>query len=1035
MKENSNVNASASQKQTGDSSTETRPAGRNGRPNPYTNGHAQTARLDAWTVLDLLGHRWHWLVLGALIGGAAFYLLGWHFVRSKFTATAELLRYEAPGKSEFFKTTPVSSETFSGIMRSPDLLRAVGEQIIPPVPPETLTKLIKIDPEEDSDLIKVQLAARDPQQAVSILNSYTEHTVEFMRNLEKAQAGRLANEYLKKQVTEMNGDIEDLNKQFRSMPASSTVTSKLVQVGGQLSSMSTNLAAAPQPTMVNFSQQAQRLQTAVSELQDLLVKYTDLNPLVVAKRGYIKDLERQVQQVSGGTNLAATAMGGALTANGSALTPELDIIHIKLRALEDSRLELLKRQREAELYASDPPGTVRIFAPANLQTVRTNLRPLKVSIVTVFGALIGIGAGLVLVFLVEFFDNRLKTVEDVHRVTKLPVLTTLGDLHLMKPEDRAQWAFRAWTMLQGRLSPSPNFGLVCGITSSAPGEGRSTWISLLAEAASMTGFRVLTIATRPSPTHLDPDEPGRFESLIANFGKNDSEARPEDDGVQSPSNSSSGSPSPQTNGNSHPPGTNGKTQGNALTTSVLTSPSQVTAQLTGPNSQPVVHIPLPGWVWNLDRRKQWKEALDHWRQIDNLVILVELPPADVPEAVLLGSNLPNMLWLSHSGVANAADTRAQLETLRDARCNLVGAVLNREQGLPLRKRFPRWMGCLAAFAALGLLSAQAQNNDTAQPTTGPGASDESTTAERAPHPGWFSIVSPAQKADWQKHLTLGPGDSLNLSLYGQPELSQIDVPVGPDGRLNYLEATNVVVTGLTVDELRAKLDEQLSLYRRSPRTIVVPVSFKSKKYFMLGKVATKGVYTLDRPLTVLEALARAHGLESALVDRTVVSLTDFQRSFLARGGKRYPLNFEKLFQQGDLSQNIAVEPDDYIYFAPGDVNEVYVVGEVRLPGTATYTPDMTVIAAISARGGYTDRAFKMRVLVIRGSLQNPERFVVNTHAILDGKEPNFKLQPRDVVFVNSRPFIKVEEAADLAATAFIQSVITSWVGVRVVPIQ
>jgi hypothetical protein len=45
---------------------------------------------------------------------------------------------------------------------------------------------------------------------------------------------------------------------------------------------------------------------------------------------------------------------------------------------------------------------------------------------------------------------------------------------------------------------------------------------------------------------------------------------------------------------------------------------------------------------------------------------------------------------------------------------------------------------------------------------------------------------------------------------------------------------------------------------------------------------------------------------------------------------------------------------------------------------------------------------------------------------------NFKLKPKDIIYVNSRPLIKVEEAADLAATAFIQSIITSAVGVDVV---
>jgi protein involved in polysaccharide export with SLBB domain len=254
--------------------------------------------------------------------------------------------------------------------------------------------------------------------------------------------------------------------------------------------------------------------------------------------------------------------------------------------------------------------------------------------------------------------------------------------------------------------------------------------------------------------------------------------------------------------------------------------------------------------------------------------------------------------------------------------------------------------------------------------------------------------------------------------------------------INYLEATNVLATGLTIDEARAKLDEALGLYRRAPHSMITPIAFRSKKYYLLGKVVQKGVYTLDRPLTVLEAIARAHGFENGLVDRNIIDLADFQRSFLMRDGKRIPLNFEKLFQEGDLSQNLPIEPGDYIYFPTTNTKEVYVVGEVRLPGTVTHTSDLTIIGAITARGGYTDRAYKARVLVVRGSINNPELFAVDTHAILDGRMQDFKLQPKDIIYVNSRPFIRVEELADLAATAFIQSLITSVTGVHVVkPIQ
>ncbi len=969
----------------------------------HANGQAASRGITFCSVLDLVLQRWHWLVLGAACGATLLYLLGVQLIKPKFTAWAQLIRYEAPGKSDSFKTAPVSGDTFAAIIRAPELLQEVGRRAVPPIRSELLANSIKVDPDPDSDIVKVALAAREPGRAVELLNLYITNAVEYTRTLEARQAGVIANEYLKKQLADVDRDIGFLEEQFRKVPLGLNLSTRLASVGDKVSSLSTNLASS-QTSMLSFSKQAQRLQAAQSELYDLLVQYTDLHPKVKAKRQQIDEIQRELAHAPTNVDMSAAAMGVASGGNPDAANAEVDVLHIKLRTLEDGRQDLIRREREAELYMADPPGSVRVFAPANLATIKTNHRRLKTGLATMFGGCLGFGASLLLVLLLEFMDNRLKTADDITRVTKLPVLTALGDLHSMKPSERAQWAFRAWTMLQGRLSPSANFGLVCGITSSAAGEGRSTWVSLLAEAASMTGFRVLTIATRPSPTHVKTNLEIADESAPA----------PGD---------------PQTVQANH--------SSNALTTSVLASPAQVTEKLTGPNSQPVVHIPLPGWVWNLERRKQWREALNQWRRIDNLVIFVELPPASVPEAVLLGANLPNMLWLAQSGTANARDTEAELETLRHARCNLVGAVLNKEPGMPLRKRFPRWLSCLTLLIALDLSGAQAETQRSPAEQAPPESIPDSSAVEQEGQTNLsFSIIRPSQRAAWQQHLTLGPGDVLTFNLYGSPELTRTEVAIGPDGRVSYLEAQDILASGLTIDELRGKTDEALGQYRRAPHAIITPVAFKSKKYFMLGKVATKGVFILDRPLTILEALARAHGLETALVDRNLVSLTDFHRSFLARGGRRIPLEFEKLFQQGDLSQNIPVEPGDYIYFAPGDLNEVYVVGEVRLPGPVTWTPDLTIIGAVAGRGGYTERAYRARVLVVRGSLSNPEAIPVDTHAILDAKALNFRLRPRDIIYVNSRPFIKVEEAADLAATAFIQSIITSWVGVDVVkPLQ
>ena len=624
--------------------------------------------------------------------------------------------------------------------------------------------------------------------------------------------------------------------------------------------------------------------------------------------------------------------------------------------------------------------------------------------------------GLLLVFLIEITDRRVRTPEDIRRVTKLPLLTTLGELEDMDEEARTQWAFRTWTLLQGRLSRSQNHGLVCGITSSSEGEGRSTWIKMMAEAASLAGFRVLTIATRPSGSPIEPDHQLTEETLDHAKNMNTSDMHPV------------------------PKGANG-----ALTSSVLSTPALVTEKFTDPDARPVVHIPLPGWVWNLERRKQWRDALAHWRKIENLVIFVELPPASVPEAVLLGANLPNMVWMASSGKADAAQTREQLDTLRHARCNIVGAVLNRAPMRPIRSYFPRWLTCAVLFAALGISIAHGQtpqpNNPvpTLAPDTNPkpGGFDTNMTLLTEPPPAdetnapethySFSVVSPEQRANWEKNLTLGPGDVLTFSLYGDPLLTHTEVTIGPDGRVSYLEAQDVVASGLTVDALRQRMDDALGKYRRSPRTIITPVAYRSKKYYVLGKVVQRGVYTLTRPTTVLEALAQAKGIENGQVDYDVLDVADLQRAFLMRNNKRIPIDFEKLFGSGDLSQNIQIEPGDYLYFPSADVKQVYVLGEVALPGSVTYRPGLTMLAAISSRGGFDAAAFKSHVLVVRGSLNHPETFVTGLGTTSDTMN-DFKLQPNDIIYVSWRPFYRGEELLDLAATAFVQATVAGWTG-------
>ncbi len=315
----------------------------------------------------------------------------------------------------------------------------------------------------------------------------------------------------------------------------------------------------------------------------------------------------------------------------------------------------------------------------------------------------------------------------------------------------------------------------------------------------------------------------------------------------------------------------------------------------------------------------------------------------------------------------------------------------------------------------------------AQETNAPVAPEATTTKS-------FSALSGrGPRAQWLQRLTLGPGDLLDISLHDQPESARTKVPVGPDGRISFLQAEGIVATGLTVDELRAQFDEKLSAFYNNPRTVVVPVAVRSKKYYLLGAVTQKGVFPLNRPTTMIEAIAQAGGLETGLFEQNTVELADLSHSFVVRNGKKLDVDFERLFQQGDLSQNIMLEPDDYVFFASAAASQIYVVGAVGSQGVLPYTPNSTVISAITARGGFVDKAYQSRVLVIRGSLNNPERIIVDAKSILAGEKVDFRLQPKDIVYVSRRPWARIEEILDNATLAFIQAAVVSYTGAHVGP--
>ncbi len=922
---------------------------------------------DVWAVLDFWLRRWRWLACWTIIfafAGAG--LAAWKWGRS-FTSSAQLIHYEPSAVDDTFHPRAISTPSLVVMLQSPGLLAEIGSQLTPPVSAKLLARRLTITLDRNNDVATVTAVGASAAETTNLVQRFCAAAIAYTRALQKAEATE-AGESVTRQLTQVEAEIAAARA---AVPAASAATVAALSV-------------TPDVPLTIASDLPQRLQAARDQLDDLLGRYTDAHPLVREQRARLASLEAAQRRFPATAAAASSANSPALLpAFYGRITPEEVAMGERFRALETNRALLVGRQRAIQPFRDDPPGYFRVLLSPTANPTLEQRHRLELVLCAVLGAFFGLFGSAAQILLAEFLDNRIKTRADVRRITGLPLLATLGDLKTMLPADQDQWAFRAWTALQSHLSVSSNHGMVCGITSAHTGDGRSTWIDLLARAAGNCGFRVLTITAQPSP------------EIAAELARRDQRTAPTAAPVVPPDSV-------------------------ALTASVLATPGEIVAQLSGAHSLPRVDIPLPGWVWNLDRRKQWHTALEAWRAIDHVVIFVELPPASVAETVLLAENVPNVIWLVDSNRSDATETHAELETLRDARCHLVGAVLNRERTAPLRGRFSRWFGASATTLVVGLAA-----------FTPPPAN--AADAENSPTPIAFSVTDSTARAAWQKHLTLGPGDLLSFHLFGSPLLTREDVPIGPDGRVSYLEAENLLAAGLSVDELRDQLNLELGKFRRAPQAYITPRAYRSQRYYVLGTVVQKGIFPLDRPLTIIEAVARARGFETGVSRGNLVETADFSRSFLGRGGQRLAVDFEKLFIHGDLSQNIGLEPGDYLYFPAAAAGSIHVLGEVRAPGAVTFDADTSVLSAIATRGGFGLRAWKKHVLVVRQTAGPPEAFKVDAHGALAGTASNFALRTGDLVYVSNRPWIRVEELLDRAASAFIEAAVISWTGLNIGP--
>jgi protein involved in polysaccharide export with SLBB domain len=275
--------------------------------------------------------------------------------------------------------------------------------------------------------------------------------------------------------------------------------------------------------------------------------------------------------------------------------------------------------------------------------------------------------------------------------------------------------------------------------------------------------------------------------------------------------------------------------------------------------------------------------------------------------------------------------------------------------------------------------------------------------------------------------TLGPGDKLEIELLSDPA-SKTTTVVAPDGKVYFNLLPGLDVWGLTLGEAKARMEHELARYvRDQPQVSLLLKDVESRHVWILGNVQAPGIYPLAAPMTLLEAISLAGGTLSLSSFRQAEAfgasdeLADLQRSFVLREGKMLPVDFQRLIHRGDLSQNIYLQPDDFIYLPAAAAREVYVLGAVTQPHAVPFKQGMTVASAIASAYGTITGAYLQHVAVVRGSLSHPQIAIVDYKYVIRGLAADVPLQSHDIVYVPFSPYRYITKYAQLVVDTFVSS--------------
>ena len=480
-------------------------------------------------------------------GGTDYYQTQYQLLKGRSLAEAVVQKLNLQHNSEF-QTGPLMSpwERFQRRFLGRGANPPVGTDGMPLSPVvAAFQSRLTIEPLAGSRLVNLRFVAYDPTLAAQVVNSlallYIEQSLDFRYTTSSEATGWLSErqQEQKRKVEEAERALQDysereglvnfeekqsLVEQKLQTFAAAAMNARTERITKEalynqmrtlpLSQLESVSLVASSPTVQPLREHLAELKRQQSELSESLgEKHPDIIKVNDEIRGTEEKLRSEIQFIQRSVESdyrASLQQESSLEANLNAAKQEA--LEVNRKAIEfgvlkrevDSNQQLFRdltnRTKQTGLESQLTSTNIRVVEKAEVP--RGPIAPLR-SRVYGYALLIGIALGVGLAVVFEQLDNTLKTPEDVKRLLGLPFLGMVPDGTVRAGKTprttlataRGSAAAEAYRVLRTNLmfTSAETSGRVLLVSSTNPGEGKTTTVTNLAAALAQNGARVLAV--------------------------------------------------------------------------------------------------------------------------------------------------------------------------------------------------------------------------------------------------------------------------------------------------------------------------------------------------------------------------------------------------------------------------------------------------------------------------------------------------------------------------------------------------------------